>query len=542
MSTSFKVVDLFAGPGGLAEGFSALEVDGSRAFEICLSVEKESSAFATLRLRSFVRQFNGCIPRAYYDYIAGKADRDHLISAFPQQWMAACKETEQLELGAPGTDRIIDPILDRIREDASENAILVGGPPCQAYSLVGRSRNSGIADYKASEDKRHFLYREYIRIIGKLRPAAFVMENVKGFLSSKVDGDRIFSQVVSDLCAAGGAPDSYRILPLVTGRGRDGSEYILRAEQFGIPQRRHRVILFGIRSDLAPSQQIQRTVMRPQSHSPMVEDVLRGMPPLRSGLSRTADTPDAWRKAARTALLTAARAAFDEEDEELDRVADRLRRISDELESLQDLPPRSSGALASVANNELAEWLVDPALTWLPNHEARGHMESDLARYAFASAFAEMIGRSPKAGEFPKRLAPAHGNWESGKFVDRFRAQCWKMASTTITSHISKDGHYFIHPDPLQCRSLTVREAARLQTFPDNYFFEGNRTQQYVQVGNAVPPLLARQIADVVYSAVTLALRNSSGAALNGSVPCHPTGAEEAMDPQGMLAFHATAG
>jgi DNA (cytosine-5)-methyltransferase 1 len=158
----------------------------------------------------------------------------------------------------------------------------------------------------------------------------------------------------------------------------------------------------------------------------------------------------------------------------------------------------------SLPPTPLTEWLIDPEMEFVVNHETRKHMKEDLLRYLFASSYSAVNGVSPKLHEYPTELLPNHENvahtvqHRHGFFNDRFRVQLAEQPATTVTSHICKDGHYFIHHDPAQCRSWTVREAARVQTFPDNYFFEGTRTDQYRQVGNAVPPYLALQVAQVV--------------------------------------------
>lgn len=496
MTRLFKVLDVFAGPGGLAEGFAAARRDGGRVFDVALSVEKDPAAFRTLRLRSFVRQFE-TRPDDYYELLAGRIDVAELARRHPREWDAACAETLNLELASEGADEVIDPLVDDLRARGEDHLVMIGGPPCQAYSLAGRARNKGIADYVAGEDHRHFLYREYIRLLGRLRPAAFVMENVKGFLSSSIEGERIFEQVLADL--AGGEVD-YVVVPLAPGDRRGGSRFIVHAERFGIPQRRHRVILVGFRRDLVDDElELARSVAAAFEpvEPPSVRQTIEGMPALRSGISGMAGDAETWRSTLSEAMITAADASFAEEDEDLDRVAALLGTVARSAKASPP-PPRSSVELATVGEPKLSRWLLDPRMTVLPNHESRGHMASDLSRYGFAVCFAATFSRSPKARDFPAGLAPAHGSWSTGKFSDRFRVQLWDEPATTVTSHISKDGHYFIHPDPAQCRSLTVREAARLQTFPDDYLFLGNRTQQYVQVGNAVPPLLAVQIADAL--------------------------------------------
>ncbi len=230
-----------------------------------------------------------------------------------------------------------------------------------------------------------------------------------------------------------------------------------------------------------------------------VLDAIKDLPKLRSRLSKAKDSGSAWAKTVKSHIDDLAFAA---NRKEMNRIYQELlkatKNISEKLPvgGLR-MPQRRDSRIKA---GDFLEWVTDPALEVVLNHESRGHMSDDLRRYAYASAFALAEGHSPKGHkEFNlPRLAPNHANWKSGHFSDRFRVQRFEDPATTITSHISKDGHYFIHPDPKQCRSLTVREAARLQTFPDNYFFQGNRTQQFHQVGNAVPPLLANKIASIV--------------------------------------------
>lgn len=510
---SFAIVDIFAGPGGLAEGFSRVtDAGGKAAFRIALSVEKDETAHSTLRLRSLLRQFER-FPDEYYEWLNGACAEPDWADLFPDEWAQAGEEAWQLELGAEDPALRLNSRLDGIREEHGGNVVLIGGPPCQAYSLVGRARNQGKEGYVAAEDGRHFLYREYIRILDRLRPAAFVMENVKGLLSSSVDGEnRIVDRVLDDLRGDRSGAERYTLValaprkraqPALAGAVPRAADFLVRAEDLGIPQARHRVIIVGIREDLARGLRPEDldNLLEPHRSQATVRHVLGAMPKLRSGLSRR-DGPMEWKTAVEGAIEAVARLETALADEEHVRFATRAAQYRARLAGMAELPGRAAEGkgLWEDCPQALREWLDDERLERLPNNETRGHIAADLSRYFFAAVFAEVTGRSPKARDYPAELAPAHQNWSTGKFADRFRVQPWDGWSTTVTCHISKDGHYFIHPDPLQCRSLTVREAARLQTFPDNYFFRGGRTEQYVQVGNAVPPLLARRIGEVLHT------------------------------------------
>ncbi len=500
MSSNIHIVDLFSGPGGLGEGFSSSELlERKRPYQLAVSIEKEATAHKTLRLRSFLRKFDK-FPQEYYLWLESGSKEPDWSELYPNQWAQAQNEAWLAELGAPEATLNLSQRIEKIKATAGNQTLLIGGPPCQAYSLVGRARNVGIKSYRPSKDHRHFLYQEYCRVLSEFSPSVFVMENVKGMLSSSVEGLKIFETVLSDLENAGEGYSLFALSDADRQHGRPApQDFILRAEDYGVPQARHRVIIVGIKRSIAD--RLSREYLpklAKHSRKALVQDVIDQMPKLRSGLSK-GDETSAWYEALSMATENVRHGLSRYSGKNKSKFLKELVKV--ELSTKRPPKKRSSKSSPSFPDSiaaDLLSLLHDDRLRTLSSNETRGHMPSDLGRYLFASCFARAEGRSPKAIDFPSNLAPNHANWKSGKFSDRFRVQRWDSPATTVTSHISKDGHYYIHPDPSQCRSLTVREAARLQTFPDNYHFLGNRTQQFVQVGNAVPPYLAKQIADAL--------------------------------------------
>ncbi len=488
------IIDLFAGPGGLNEGFSRVgEELRAPTFQTVASFEMDSSACKTLTLRSAYRYAfrHGMDLNPYYRFIRGEITFEDFaaLPEFNEAFAAAEKDVHQVELG-PETREISDALISKALSKHLKGAIdapwvLIGGPPCQAYSLAGRSRRANDANFE--EDKKHFLYREYLHIISEFAPPVFVMENVKGLLSSTNSGDGMFARIMNDLKNPADGLE-YEVHSLAVRKKHESYEpedFVIRAERFGIPQKRHRVILLGIKKgsivDLA------RIGLLKEMSEVTVEEALSSIPALRSGVSRlSVNEEETWL------------CIREEASRKHPLLSNLIREPHKNLHRGSAFVKSDSTKPTSSSN--FAAWVWDENIGGLTQHETRTHMKEDLNRYWFASKTAAETGVSPKLRDFPRDLLPNHANAESElrPFEDRFRVQVSGRPSTTVVSHIAKDGHYYIHPDPSQMRSLTVREAARLQTFPDNYFFCGNRTNQFTQVGNAVPPLLANQIAKVV--------------------------------------------
>lgn len=441
----FYAIDLFAGCGGLSEGFK------QAGFDIIAQVEMDRWACETLRTRHLYHGLKAAGKGYLYRrYLREEVRREDILNRFPDLSESISHRVIQATLGNDATERMLQKIeASRRYHGAPQFHVLLGGPPCQPYSLAGRSRDP----FRMENDERHYLYTHYLESLERLQPDFFFYENVPGLFTARAEGKKIFAKILDDFSSLN---PHYKITPSLQRVFEDPGSYILNSADFHIPQSRKRLILIGYKKSLEGKnpgiknifKRLQKQALKNRKGSHLVvRDAIGDLPPLKPG-----EGNDGW-------------FGFYNSNTNLTSYQRRMRRDS-------------------------------PGII---NHRARTHMQGDLERYRF---FIEHHRNGNGAAtlnnlrEERPELIPNHRCLD--KFLDRFKVQWWDCPSSTITAHICKDGHYYIHPDINQCRSFTVREAARCQSFPDNFKFEGPRTEQFKQVGNAVPPLLAREIARII--------------------------------------------
>lgn len=391
----YTFIDLFAGCGGLSEGFYRL------GFRALAHVEINHWACETLRRRM-----------RYYGY--KNVDK------------------EVIEHDITASD-IIEKIEEAVRGRNVD--IIIGGPPCQAYSTAGRVRDAkGMAT-----DPRNYLFESYVKILEHYSPKFFVFENVTGLLSAKVDGSPIFPRIIQAL------GHNYDVIS-------DPAILVHNTADYGVPQIRKRVIIMGVRKDI---------------NEISVED-------LYNEVIKTHWNPDT------------------SEDERLGK-----KKFVDVKQAIGDLPSVEPGCDASTddfyypCNNDFLKRISKKGIHPLRDHIARNHNALDRER------FTVMIHNHWTFGQL-RREMPQYEHEHARLFDNSYVVQWWDLPSKTILAHIYKDGFQFIHPDEKQARSFTVREAARIQSFPDDFEFAGSRGEKYKQIGNAVPPLFAEALAKSV--------------------------------------------
>lgn len=423
----YKVIDVFAGPGGLGEGFAALGYDtGTSLFKLALSIEKDSTAHSTLMLRSFYRQFDPePIPQEYWSYAKGEISKAKLFDLYPLQAKVAAAEAQCIELGKTPPHEVKNLISQRLK--GSEKWVLVGGPPCQAYSIVGRSRmRSTNPDFE--DDVRHFLYKEYLRIIADHRPPVFVMENVKGILSAQHSGKKIIGSILSDLrkpdMAVHGRSSGlgYRLFSLVDNKSPgkcEPEDFLVKAEKYGIPQARHRMLILGIREDIHITPETLQ-----ESKATSVAQAIGDLPKIRSIVSREPDTLEIWRE-----VLGSITSEAWYHKGRSNGLAQTVEKIDEALVDIQKRELIAGKETMSYAGSPeiFSDWYRHGCDGVVINHTGRSHMRSDLHRYLFVTAYAAANGKPVHLGDFPPDLLPAHRNVLEGvhndRFSDRFRMQ-----------------------------------------------------------------------------------------------------------------------
>ncbi|BCX74809.1 DNA cytosine methyltransferase [Acinetobacter sp. Tol 5] len=410
---NFNFLDLFAGAGGLSEGFV------QAGFEPVAHVESDAAACATLRTRQvfhWLKQQNNI--QSYIDYLNGQTSRKDF-------WSVAPKSVLDSVINEFIESKTLETIFDKVDKilNGKELDLIVGGPPCQAYSLIGRARGN------MKDDPRNHLYIQYAEFLKRYQPKYFVFENVLGLLSARDPDGELYFDKMKRLFKEVGYSIEYKIL---------------NAVEFGVLQNRKRIILIGKRG---------------QNHENFYPEFIK----------------DIGNATVKDALI--------------------------------DLPKIQAGEgshLPCEISKNQSKWLklanisTKLPVTW---HQSRPNTKQDLEIYKSVVQVWNDHQKRLNYNDLPERLK---SHKVTTSFTDRFKIVAADLpASHTVVAHMSKDGHHYIHPDIEQNRSLTPREAARLQTFPDDYFFESqsgkaSRTSAYKQIGNAVPVLLANKIAEKI--------------------------------------------
>ena len=400
----YTLIDLFAGCGGLSEGFY------KQGYKSLLHLEIDGAACKTLRTRM-----------KHYGY--------------------SDEEIEDAVLCADITsDGIIEEIDKRLHEDVD---IIIGGPPCQAFSTVGRAQSPD----SMNSDPRNYLFENYLQILNHIKPKMFIFENVKGILSAKPKGVKIFDIIVREMSK------TYNIVS-------DPKTILLNAADYGVPQIRERVIIIGVRKDIDFIDVKDIYASIPKSHS----DTDTSLPN----------------------YVTVGEAILD------------LPKLNPgEGENEQRVKPlkRKNDYLKKIANNSGIIY----------NHSARNHNDADKERYRILSENKNWQLKDLQV------VRPDLVHHDPKHFGNRYTVQESDKPGKTVVAHLYKDGNLFIHPDSEQARTFTVREAARIQSFPDDFVFEGSRTDQFKQVGNAVPPLMAETFARTLGEFLELIDEKSKG-------------------------------
>jgi DNA (cytosine-5)-methyltransferase 1 len=409
---NLRFLDLFAGAGGLSEGFIRA------GFQPVAHVEMNKAACYTLKTR-MARHWlvENNREEIYYAYLNRKISRDDLYKEISENILSSVINKEIRENTIKGIFETIDEILDAKHID-----LIIGGPPCQAYSIIGRSSDGN----KMKNDKRNYLYKYYTMFLEKYKPAYFVFENVTGLLSAKDKDGKLYLDKMKDSFKNAG----YTI-----------ENETLCASDYGVPQKRRRIILVG-KKDGEDGFYPMPATLKPEI---LVNEVFSDLPALLAG--EGSDMPCKMKKYTGTWLYN-----------------------------------------MGIKNDNYPVTL----------HKARPHTENDLKIYKRVVKAWNNDHKRLAYSSLPESLKTRKN---LTAFIDRYKVVEGDLNYChTILAHIARDGHYYIHPDIDQNRSITPREAARLQSFPDDYFFEAekensSRRAVFQQIGNAVPVLMSEKIA-----------------------------------------------